>query len=301
VNSEPFRLADVVGEKVILIDFMTYSCINCQRTFPSLVRWHEAYSDDGLLIVGIHTPEFAFERDKENVKKALDNFGITFPVVLDNEYATWRAYENRFWPHKYLIDIHGNIVYDHIGEGAYAETEAKIVELLNERKEVVGEEGSITVAEAVGTLERSQAQSRETYFGARRNERLGNGEVGREGVQTLVFPEVTLPDTLYFHGSWHFFPEYAESLGNTGRIRFHYTAQKVFWVAGADGEVQVEVLVDGEPIPERLRGSDVDETGMVSVAEHRLYTLVEGDGVESHTLELVIPQEGLEAFTFTFG
>lgn len=136
LNSKPFKLADYIGKKIILIEFITYSCINCQRTFPYLQTWHETYKDDGLLVVGIHTPEFAYEQVKENVAAALLKEGITFPVVQDNDYQTWNAYGNRFWPHRYLIDIHGNVVFDHIGEGAYAETEKLIqleLELMNNK------------------------------------------------------------------------------------------------------------------------------------------------------------------------
>lgn len=130
---EDFNLADLVGEKVILVDFWTYSCINCQRTLPYLNDWHDEYADDGLVIVGVHTPEFEFEKDYDNVLRAVEKWGIEYPVVMDNDYSTWQSYRNRYWPRKYLIDIDGFIVYDHIGEGGYDETEEKIVELLNEK------------------------------------------------------------------------------------------------------------------------------------------------------------------------
>lgn len=137
-NDQPIKIADYVGKQVILLDIITYSCINCQRTFPYVNAWYDKYKDEGLIVIGLHTPEFAFEKDKNNVENAMKEFGITFPVVLDNDYATWNALGNRFWPRKYLIDIHGNIVYDHIGEGAYEETENKIQELLKEREAVLG-------------------------------------------------------------------------------------------------------------------------------------------------------------------
>jgi thiol-disulfide isomerase/thioredoxin len=130
VNSEPFTMADYVGKNIILVEFITYSCVNCQRTFPYMQEWHETYTQDGLLVIGIHTPEFSYERDRDNVIAAMKKEGITFPIVMDNEYATWNAYKNRFWPHRYVIDYDGNVVFDHIGEGAYAETEAVIQKLL---------------------------------------------------------------------------------------------------------------------------------------------------------------------------
>src|SRR5262249_31175168 len=133
----PITIGQFVGKKVILIDFVDYSCINCERTFPYLNEWWSKYQNQGLEIIAIHTPEFSFEKDINNVEMAAKQFGIQFPIVLDNNYATWNAYQNEYWPHKYLIDIHGNIVYDHIGEGGYDETEAEIVKLLNERKQVL--------------------------------------------------------------------------------------------------------------------------------------------------------------------
>lgn len=134
INSEPFSLADYVGKKLILVEFITYSCINCQRTFPYLQSWHEMYKEDGLLVIGIHTPEFAYEQNRDNVVAALKKEGITFPVVMDNRYETWNAYENRFWPHRYIIDYDGQVVFDHIGEGAYEETEDLIGLLLEQQK-----------------------------------------------------------------------------------------------------------------------------------------------------------------------
>src|SRR3989344_5825680 len=143
INTEPFRLRDQIGKKVILIDFWTYSCINCQRTPPYLNSWWDKYNDKGLLIVGVHTPEFEFEKNYDNLLRAVQKFEIEYPVVQDNSYSIWRSYRNQYWPRKYLIDIDGYIVYDHIGEGAYEETEMKIQELLNERMVALGEEGTI--------------------------------------------------------------------------------------------------------------------------------------------------------------
>ncbi len=130
IHSEPFTMADYIGKKIILVEFITYSCINCQRTFPFMKQWHETYAKDGLLVIGIHTPEFAYERDRNNVIAAMKKEGLTFPIVQDNDYETWNAYKNRFWPHRYVIDYKGIVVFDHIGEGAYAETEAVIQTLL---------------------------------------------------------------------------------------------------------------------------------------------------------------------------
>src|SRR3989344_3502091 len=136
INTDNITLAELVGKKVILVDFWTYSCINCQRTQPYLNAWYEKYRAAGLEIIGVHTPEFEFEKNYENVKRAVEKAGIKYPVVQDNDYATWQAYGNRYWPRKYLIDIDGYIVYDHIGEGGYEETERKIQELLSMSVEI---------------------------------------------------------------------------------------------------------------------------------------------------------------------
>jgi thiol-disulfide isomerase/thioredoxin len=154
INSEPITLADLRG-KVVLVDFWTYSCINCIRTIPYLNAWYEKYSDNGLVIVGVHTPEFEFEKDYNNVRAAVEKFGIRYPIAQDNEKETWKAYENRYWPRKYLIDPDGYIRYDHIGEGAYAETEKVIQSLLAERTEHIG--ANITIDQSISNPESSQS------------------------------------------------------------------------------------------------------------------------------------------------
>ena len=131
-DGKPITINSLIGKKVILVDFWTYSCINCQRTTPYLNTWYEKYKEKGFVIIGVHTPEFEFEKDYNNVKAAVEKAGIKFPIVLDNDYSTWAAYQNRYWPRRYLIDIDGYIVYDHIGEGAYEETEEKIKQALAE-------------------------------------------------------------------------------------------------------------------------------------------------------------------------
>src|SRR3989338_6748638 len=184
VNTDGITMRELIGKKVVLVDFMTYSCINCQRTFPYMVAWYGKYKNQGLEIVGIHTPEFAFEKNIENVRAAMKKFGITYPVVLDNGYATWSAYGNRYWPRKYLVDIYGNIVYDHIGEGAYEETEMKIQGLLQEHARVLGEDAGV---ETEGVIARTMppapntARSPETYFGSLRNEFLANNAKSAAG------------------------------------------------------------------------------------------------------------------------
>jgi cytochrome c biogenesis protein CcdA/thiol-disulfide isomerase/thioredoxin len=311
VNATPFALADLVGKKVILLDFMTYSCINCQRTFPYLNAWHEAYKDEGLQVVGIHTPEFAFEKDIENVRKAAAEFGLTFPIVLDNEYATWNAYGNRYWPRKYLIDINGTIVYDHIGEGAYEETEMKIRELLEERSRALS--GSVSLGEVRAAAippSRVESRSPETYFGSLRNEYAPQVRF-LEGEHALSFPPNTQQNTLLFDGRWNIAPEYAEALDAGSVIRYRYSAKEVYIVAESDTPVLVEVLQDGELLEGGVcvdgvcemgvRGEDVSLGGTVEIGESRLYKLIRNPSLEEHTLELRVLSPGVRFFAFTFG
>ena len=299
-GNTPIKIADYVGEKVILLDIMTYSCINCQRTYPYLVSWYEKYKDDGFIIIGIHTPEFAFEKNKENVEEAMKEFGITFPIVLDNDYGTWNAYGNRYWPRKYLIDIYGNIVYDHIGEGAYEETERRIQLLLEERAKVLGENTSPDMGDLVATeIPRvvTTAKSPETYFGSFRNEYLRNGMVGRAGEQTLTVPAQVALNGLYLGGTWNFSGEYAKSVKNS-KVVYRYNAKEVYIVASADTALEMEVWQDGKLVTAEA-GADV-VNGTVTIKESKLYKLIKNSEPGEHTLELRVG-DGILLFAFTFG
>ena len=212
-DRKPITINGLIGKKVILVDFWTYSCINCQRTTPYLNAWYEKYKDKGFVIIGMHTPEFEFEKNYDNVKKAVEKFGIRFPVVLDNDYSTWTAYRNQYWPRKYLIDIDGYIIYDHIGEGLYEETEKKIQEALSERMYVLNENGSVDEKITQETPLKFGAGSPETYFGASRNNNFGNGTKGAVGIQQGIKPPKPLNlNTLYLTGDWNFAPAFAENI-----------------------------------------------------------------------------------------
>jgi thiol-disulfide isomerase/thioredoxin len=298
-NDQPIKIADYVGKQVILLDIMTYSCINCQRTFPYVTAWYEKYKDDGLIVIGIHTPEFAFEKDKGNVEKAMKEFGINFPVVLDNDYATWNALGNRYWPRKYLIDIHGNIVYDHIGEGAYEETEEKIKELLKERAAVLGAAAELEAGLAASSIveQKTAARSPETYFGSLRNEYLGNGVKNQEGEQTFTLPSNIKANTQYFGGVWNITKEYAEAKTNASVV-YTYNAKEVYLVAeSAEGGV-IEVWQDGKRAEEEA-GADAP-VGRAQVKDSRLYKLIKNPTASEHTLELKV-SPGVKLFAFTFG
>ena len=298
-NDQPIKIADYVGKQVILLDIMTYSCINCQRTFPYVNAWYEKYKDEGLIVIGIHTPEFAFEKDKENVEKAFAEFGIKFPVVLDNEYATWNALGNRFWPRKYLIDIHGNIVYDHIGEGAYDETESKIQELLKERATMLGVAVTLDGDLAASGIDETKTTSKspETYFGAARNEYLENGTKGKSGEQTLTLPPTFTVNKLYLSGRWNFLPEYAQAKEGSV-VTYKYNAKEVFLVAESEAGGMIEVWQDGKRV-ESEAGADAP-AGIASVKASRLYKLIKNEEPGEHLLELRVSPE-VKLFAFTFG
>ena len=305
INSEPFTLANIIGKKVILLDIWTYTCINCQRTLPYINGWYEKYKDQGLFIVGVHTPEFEFEKIRANVEKAVEQFGVRYPVVLDNDYKTWNAYGNRYWPRKYLIDIDGFVIYDHIGEGGYEETERIIQKLLTERKERLGDDVSVSLdmlnPDGTEAITDGKPRSPEIYFGAWRNDTLGNGNVRQEGVQTFVLPKTLKTSVQYFEGDWNITREYAESTKAGNKIVFKYEAAKVFMVASAEKPVRAKILIDGKEAGERA-GADVDKDGYVIFQANQLYRLVEDpNGWDAHTLEIIPEGAGFEAFTFTFG
>ncbi len=314
--SSSFRLANLIGKDVVLLDFWTYSCINCIRTLPYLTAWYGRYHDQGLEIVGIHTPEFDFEKNYANVQAAVQKFGINYPVVLDSNYGTWTAYGNLYWPHEYLIDLAGYIVHDQIGEGNYDETEAEIQKLLAERSAILGAPmgpmPTSSVFVASSTIA-GGAISPETYFGAARNQYLGNGTQGETGTQSFSAPLVTVPNTLYLAGAWDIVSEYAETPASTGngaatssQIYYRYQAKGVYFVAGsANGTpIDIEVLRDGQPIDRAVAGADIfyeNGKSYVRVSGNRLYRIIDDAAPGNHLLEFIISSPGLQAYTFTFG
>jgi thiol-disulfide isomerase/thioredoxin len=307
INTDRITVGELIGNKVILVDFWTYSCINCQRTIPYLNAWHERYKDKGLIILGVHTPEFEFEKEYDNVLAAVKKFGIEYPVILDNDFSTWTAYQNRYWPRKYLIDIDGYIVYDHIGEGGYEETERKIQEALQERMARLGMDNGIATdiaaPEGVVAVDPTKRISPEIYFGAWRNDYLGNGTPGVEGAQ--IFPEpdggwqALRTNTLYLAGSWNISREYAKNTAAGAKILFRYQGSHVYMVANHPEGVTIRVLRDGAPLLLDA-GADV-VNGVLRVNDERLYEIVADDEYGEHSLEFIIEGPGFEAYTFTFG
>jgi cytochrome c biogenesis protein CcdA/thiol-disulfide isomerase/thioredoxin len=294
-DGRPLSLRGLRG-KVVLVDFWTYTCINCIRTLPYLKAWDERYRDRGLVIVGVHTPEFPFERDAGNVQAAIDQNELRYPVAQDNDYATWDAYGNRFWPAKYLIDAEGQVRYTHFGEGDYEETELAIRRLLEDAgRRVPGE-----MAEARAERASHLVTTPESYLGAARADRFVNGPV-RAGVRTFEAPAGSVPDDhLALAGTW-FVDDSSATAVRDARLEVAFGAQKVFLVLGTRGHVRrrVRVLLDGRPIPDELAGSDVHE-GEVIVDRQQLYRLVELPRAERHLLTLGL-EPGVSGYAFTFG
>ena len=282
LNSKPLTLASLRG-KVVLIDFWTYSCVNCIRTLPYVKRWYETYRDAGLVVVGVHTPEFAFEHVPSNVKGAVESFGIDYPVALDNDYGTWTAWGNRYWPAEYYIDRQGHVRYAHFGEGDYAGTENVIRTLLAEKNLPAPVSGSIH--EQTPT----EALTPETYLGSDRLSNFVGSPVvpGRETSYTI--PKVVPLNGVAYGGRWTVDRERIVA-GDEARLRLSYHARNVYLVLGkGESAGSVQVSVDGKPVK------------TIAVTGDRLYTLVAREGqAADHTLDLSF-SPGTEAYAFTFG
>lgn len=304
VNSEPFKLSDLRG-KVVVVDFWTYSCINCIRTIPYLNMWYEKYADDGLVIVGVHTPEFEFEKNPDNVRAAVEKYGIKYPVVQDNERGTWKEYENRYWPRKYIVDDEGYIRYDHIGEGGYAETEYVIQSLLKERAANLGQtinvDSSITKPENLQSVEFSRIHTPELYFGyAYARAPLGSPEGYRpDQIVKYTIPEDVKPNAIYLSGEWKNNPDYMELKGPAGQIILEYSAKSVNIVAGGAGKISVSE--DGSALTEESLGTDLSEDGSTAIDGQRLYNIITHSRYGEHRLVIDVVGQGFQIYTFTFG
>jgi cytochrome c biogenesis protein CcdA/thiol-disulfide isomerase/thioredoxin len=279
LNAQPLTIGGLRGQ-VVLIDFWTYSCVNCLRTLPFLRGWDKAYRDDGLRIVGVHTPEFAFEHELDNVRGAVDRLDLQYAVAIDNDYGTWNAYGNRYWPAKYLIDREGHVRYVHFGEGAYAETERVIRSLLAERP-AAGALVSAAIAEAMPSRE----ATRETYLGYQRLMGLANPAVAPDRLAPYTFPGELEDGQMAYRGRWRVEAERAVA-GRDARLRLRFRAKEVNLVLGGGG--RVAVLLDGKPVRTvRVRGS-------------RLYNLLRLPRLRPGLLELRISR-GVAGYAFTFG
>lgn len=292
---ETLTLSELRGQ-VVLIDFWTYTCINCIRTLPYLRTWHEKYADDGLIIIGVHTPEFEFEKDIGNLSKAVKDFSLDYPILQDNEFATWRAYRNRYWPAKYLIDTNGRIRYTHFGEGSYDETEQWIRKLLEEA-------GSVTNESIDNPDYEVLSRTPETYLGYERMAGLVSPErVEPDKPVRFTPPQDLNANQFAFIGTWTIRAEHAVPQAGSG-LSYHFEAKDVFLVMRPErvGEAfRVRVLLDGAPVTGTIAGEDVTD-GMVTVDSDRLYKLISLPEPGTHVLQLEFPDGNVSLFAFTFG
>jgi len=308
INTNGTKLSDLKG-KVVLVDFWTYSCINCIRTLPYLVDWNQKYSDKGLVIVGIHSPEFEFEKNIDNVKQAVARFGIKYPVLLDNDHGTWNAYQNNYWPRKYLVDSEGYIRYDHIGEGGYAETENAIRNLLAERSNQQGLETSNLnqtklIVPKMPSVDLNQIKTPELYFGYQyARSQLGNIEgFNPEKTVNYTIPSSNLDtNVIYLQGLWKNNPDNMELVGPDGKITLVYSAKSVNIVAGGKGHVTVREYDNGVQTNNSSKGNDTDAEGKLSIDGQRLYNIADNTNYGNHHIEIDARGPGFKIYTFTFG
>jgi thiol-disulfide isomerase/thioredoxin len=305
LNSPPLT-ADGLRGKVVLVDFWTYSCINCLRTIPYVRAWAEKYKDQGLVVIGVHTPEFAFEQNVANVKRALADLQIAYPVAIDNNYTIWRAFENEYWPAHYFIDAQGRVRYHHFGEGDYEHSEHVIQLLLEEAGKANVSKGvvSVSAAGAEAASDDKDVQSQETYIGYRRAENFASPggaphDVGR--VYDVGAPHL---NEWSLSGDWTIGGEHAELDAKDGSIVYRFHARDLHLVLGpASGgqPIRFRVTIDGAA-PGANHGADVDAAGDGTVTDQRLYQLVRQSGtITDRTFEIRFLDPGVQAFAFTFG
>ena len=335
-DSIPVTIASLKGE-VVLVNFWTYSCINVLRTLPYLIDWDNRYSDNGLVIVGIHTPEFEFEKNAENVKSAVQRYGIKYPVLQDNVHGTWDAYENSYWPRMYLVDSQGYIRYDKIGESDYDQTEIAIQSLLKERNANKGmvninqsndtffyDNSSNAIQDSTKTIvtnflsqpvDFSKIQTPDLYFGNQSSRSvLGNPEGFHLG-QTIDYflpspsglNSTIKPNTIYLEGQWKGNPDNVELQSNTGRILLDYSARSVNMVVGVNNsdknQSQATVYENNSLISNKSKGIDIGINSKFITNEPRLYNIVNHKSYsgDNHTLLIDIKGKGFQAYVFTFG
>ncbi|MFL6348081.1 MAG: thioredoxin family protein [Nitrososphaeraceae archaeon] len=326
-NNSPLTLSSLKG-KVVLVDFWTYSCINCIRTIPYINDWNQKYADKGLVIVGVHSPEFEFEKNYDNVKAAVQRLGITYPVILDSDHGTWNAYGNQYWPRHYLIDNQGYIRDNHIGEGGYDQTEKAIQSLLAERaaqmgmKEISFDTKPTTMIKqnSLQSVDLRQATTPEIYVGYdKARAPIGNPE-GFKPSQTISYsssPNTSFkPSIVYLQGNWKNNPDNMELQSDTGRIALIYYAKSANMVAGGkgggivsnDNDKQGEVGVHGQAaatltsnMSNKSLGEDLSSDGSFRIDRQRLYNLAMHNDYNAHSIVIDVKGKGFQLYTFTFG
>jgi cytochrome c biogenesis protein CcdA/thiol-disulfide isomerase/thioredoxin len=306
LNSPPLSTEDLRG-KVVLVDFWTYSCINCLRSLPYIRSWAEKYKDQGLVVIGVHAPEFAFEKSIDNVRRATKDLKIDYPIAIDNDYAIWRAFNNQYWPAHYFIDAAGRIRHHHFGEGEYDHSEQVIQQLLAETGRNVVPAGFVTVdaSGAEVALDMDNVKSPETYIGYERAANfISPGGAVRDVRRVYSVPSPPQLNQWGLEGDWTVEGERAVLNGASGHIVYRFHARDLHLVLGPSqtGEpVRFRVLIDGKA-PGNDHGADVDGQGQGSVTANRLYQLIrQGNGVTDRTFDIEFLGPGVQAFAFTFG
>ncbi len=305
LNSGPLAMDELRG-KVVLVDFWTYSCINCIRTMPYVRAWAERYRDKGLVVIGVHAPEFAFEKKIDNVRKAVEDFGISYPVAIDNDYRIWRAFRNSYWPAHYLIDADGNVRYEHFGEGDYGRTEQAIQDLLRETGRDLTA-ATATMPQASGAEagpDLANIRSGETYIGYQRATGFASAGRLRAGTSAQYSVRELELNQWGLSGAWTISAEHAVLDQQGGAIAYRFSARDLHLVlgSGSGGEpVRFTVTVDGMA-PGADHGADIDAEGNGVVSSTRLYQLIRQTGdIRARTFEIRFHDPGAEAYAFTFG
>jgi len=299
LNSGPLTMSGLRG-KVVLVDFWTYSCINCIRTLPYVEGWYQRYAADGLVVVGVHTPEFAFEHDTGNVASAISRFGITYPVAQDNEYGTWKAYSNQYWPADYLIDATGHIRAEHFGEGGYREAEDEIRGLL-------GEASTAALPSAAPASEAPPPfvndETPETYIGTNRASSFDSKEQAVAGSRKYTFPDSLSDNSFAVSGTYDFGGEFATSLAPGDKLELSFFARDVYLVAAADSPVPATVTVHAGQggSKQDVATEDVATDGTMSIGSARLYHLVHLPAAAQGTVTVTFSAPGVRLYAFTFG
>jgi thiol-disulfide isomerase/thioredoxin len=306
INSPPLTAASLRG-KVVLIDFWTYSCINCLRSLPTLNAWYGKYKDSGLVVIGVHTPEFPFEKDEANVRKAVRELGIEYPVAMDNDYSIWRAFHNRFWPAHYFIDAAGRVRFHHFGEGDYEQSEAWIRSLLEERNHQPPPQLAVKM-DATGAEAASEAesvQSPETYIGYIRAKSFASpGGFNEDAPQLYRAPSRLELNEWALQGQWRDESQIAALISASGGLVYRFHARDLYLVLGptsAGKPVRFRVTLDGKP-PGTDHGEDCGADGLGMVTDSRLYQLIrQKSSVRDRLFRIEFLAPGVQAFAFTFG
>ena len=298
LNSEPLGSAELRGH-VVLVNFWTLTCINWLRQEPYVRAWSQAYRDDGLVVIGLHTPEFSFEHEIDRVRQATNERGIDYPVALDNDYEIWSAFDNNAWPALYFVDTEGIVRDDHFGEGRYEESERVIQRLLGVEREPVSVEGLGVEAEA----DWNNLRTPETYLGSGRSERFASADGAFDERRGYQLPDRLRVNHWALAGEWTIGRAKVVLDEADGSIAYRFHARDAHLVLspGPRGPIPFRLLLDGEA-PRPSHGVDVDEDGNGVLREGRLYQLVrQHDGVRERTLEITFLEPGAEAYAFTFG